>query len=481
MPLASSSSQHLAATTRIGDATGTKRSRRRSSHNVPTISDSACKAMDEAAASSDSVEEQDVQKQQGLKRPRKKRQKSSVASPGHASHEQPMGKKTNTRRNLAAPIDWSDRWWETQKMPVDLVQAISLCKETKSSRSHTDPCPVLSHVSSKISKLGIHWIHGLKCFYCVDHSRLIPGDGFRCHFGGRIHQQAFPGTTRYIFFTASAFHLAICYPDMQNQSYEQLKCSLPTQLPQPLPLNEGSHSFEQRYKCTYINPQSHKACSTWVSINKSRGAKVSELRRHTSQTHQVVLKEDIPISPQWTQQVGVGQGSGANGNFHYFTFPETFLPLTQELIPVFSTVDHAAPLTDTWAASLGWEDYINQLIQVSMPDSVLGSHQKVVKKLRDLVSLPNHYRVSVSNQLQKILEHGLLHSNRLNLSYLEDAATWVSLMHSSFQNHFKHGGCVQQSPLCNQSLILGCAYPTTGRNHFSPLPRKGSITSTEKL
>ena len=443
MPLASSSGR-LAASTEVGEATGNKRPRRRSSHNVPVISDSARKAMDGEDASSGSVEEQDVRKQQ---RPKKKRQKATVASPGHASHKQPKEGKTKERRNLTAPIDWSDSWWETQKMPDNLGQAISLCKETKSSRSHTDPCPVLLHISSEISKLGVHWIHGLKCFYCIDHSRLVPGDGFRCHFGSGLHPKNFPGTTRYIFFTTSAFHLAACYPNMQNQSYEQLKCSLPTQLPEPLPLalNDDGHSFQQRYKCTYVHPHTHEACSAWVAVNKGKGADVTELRRHTTNIHKTVLKEDLPIYPQWTQKVGVGQQFGTNGNFHYFTFPESFLPPTQGPKPVFSVVDHAAPLTDNWATSLGWEDYINQLIQVSKPGSELGSREKVVKKLRDLVSLPNHHRVSVSNGVQKILEHGLLFSNRLNLSYLEDAATWVSLMHPAFRDHFKHGGCVQQS------------------------------------
>jgi hypothetical protein len=175
-------------------------------------------------------------------------------------------------------------------------------------------------------------------------------------------------------------------------------------------------------------------------MNKGKGDSSSELKRHIK-THDKVLEVDFPPAfPQWTQLVGVGQGYGSSGSNHYFTFPETYQPLAEKSHqPVFATVDHAAPSTDTWAASLGWEDYISQVTPR------FRSHQKVVDKLRDLVSLPSHHRISTSRGLKKILEHGLLFSNRLNLSYLEDAATWVSLMHSSFRDHFRHGGCAQIS------------------------------------
>lgn len=384
-----------------------------------TLSDSGDEASDEADVSSDSTEESDRQQRSGT---RNKRQKL-MAHPNHS--KPPMEGKVGQRRKLTAPIDWSDRWWETQKMPTALAEAIKQCKETKCTRSHTDPCPVLAHISD----FGARWSRALKCFYCIDHSRLVPGDGFRSHFGGSLHPWTIPGTTRYIFLTVGAFHLADCYPDMRYQSYEKLKLSLPAQLPERLPLKEDSDSFQKRYKCPYTT------CDAWVAVNKGKGAPESELRRHVK-THDKILEDFPPVSTQWTQLVGVGQGYNLNGSNHYFTFPETYQSLTQNNPkPVFSIVNLAAPSTDTWAVSLGWEDYINQIIPM------LGSRQKVVDKLRDLVSLPSRRRISACTGLTNILERGLLISNKLNLSYLEDAATWVSLMHASFRDQFKHGRC----------------------------------------
>jgi len=65
-----------------------------------------------------------------------------------------------------------------------------------------------------------------------------------------------------------------------------------------------------------------------------------------------------------------------------------------------------------------------------------------MEKLHDLVTLPSPHHVSVSVGPVKILEHGLLVSNKLNLLYLEDAAIWVSLAPRSFRAHFAHGVCV---------------------------------------
>jgi hypothetical protein len=420
-------SRHLTTATEVGNAVGKKRPRRqlqRSQIDV-TLSDSGDEASDEADASSDSTEEPDRQQQSG-RRPNKRQKLMAHPLKSRKSHKSSKEGGVNARRELTTQIDWSDDWWETQKMPADLVEAIKHCKETKCTRSHTDPCPVLLH----ISHFGARWSHALKCFYCIDHSRLVPGDGFRSHFGGRLHPMAILGTTRYIFLTASAFHLADCYPEMRNQTYEKLKLSLPVQLPERLPLKEDSDSFQKRYKCP------DTTCDAWVAVNKGRGAPVSELRRHVK-THDKILDNDFPpVSPQWTQLVGVGQGYHLNGSTHYFTFPETYRPSTKNAHkPVFSIVDLAAPSTDTWPVLLGWEDYINQIAPK------LGSRQKVVEKLRDLVSLPSRRRISVFTGLTKILERGLFISNNLNLSYLEDAATWVSLMHKSFRAHFGHGGC----------------------------------------
>jgi hypothetical protein len=84
--------------------------------------------------------------------------------------------------------------------------------------------------------------------------------------------------------------------------------------------------------------------------------------------------------------------------------------------------------------ALGREEYIDRITEA------LGSCQKVVKNLHDLVMLPSlHHYISMAVGLLKILEHGLLFSIKLNLSYLEDATTWVSLMHGPFCAHFAHG------------------------------------------
>lgn len=414
---------------------GQKRPRRQPQHSrdVSTLHGSSYDASDEGDESSN-TEELDHQQQSS-----RKRLKSTAYHNRGKEHKPPTKAKAHSRRDLAALIDWNDRRWEKQKVPADLVASINSCAETKGTRSTTDPCPVLS----LLAPFGVRWSHSLNCFYCFDHSRLVPGDGFRGHFGGRVHPMAIPGTTRYIYLTVSAFHLAECYPSMRNQSYDGLKLSLPAQLQEPIQLNSGSDTVQMRYKCPYAT------CDVWMAVNEGRGAPVSELRRHVK-THDNILKKDFPtVSAQWTQLVAVGQGW--NGITHVFTFPDNYRPLTENVDKtVFSTVDLAAPSTDTWATSFGWEDYIDKLIPK------FGSRQKAVVKLRDLVSLPSASRISGSTGLVNLIERGLLVSNKLNIAYLDDAVNWVSLMHPSFRSHFGQGRCAQDSRLSRYRMYSSC-------------------------
>ena len=330
--------------------------------------------------------------------------------------------KLYCRKKLDTPIDWNDHEWETQKLPADLLQSIECCKKTKSTRPWSDPCPVLSLFKE------IGWSDALKCLFCIVHARLVPGDSFRSHFGGRLHPGAIPGSTRYMFFTASAFHLVECYPDIEHQSYEKLKSRLPYQLQEPLPL-KGDGLLQPRYKCPA------DACSTWVAVTKKKGAPDTELRRHIKMVHNQILDNFPPVSPQLTQQVAVGSGLKLNGSYHCFTILDAHQYPTQHVYdPVFSTPNLAAPSTDKWAESLGWEAYVHEIA------IKLGSRLKAVEKLRDLVSLPNLRRISTCTGSSKALEHGLFISNKLNLSYLEDAAIWVSRMPPSVCLHFRHGG-----------------------------------------
>jgi hypothetical protein len=297
---------------------------------------------------------------------------------------------------------------------------------------------------------------------------------------------AIPGMTRYRFLTASAFHLAECYPDIRNQTHQKLKHLLPTLLQEPIALKEDSNTLQIRYKCPLID------CAIWVAMNKGRGGPETELQRHVK-THNKVLENDFPsVTPQWTQLVGVGRGIGGkghteNGSNHYFTFPDTFRsPIESTNEPGFLTIDHTAPSTDTWAASLGWDAYIDQLTPS------FGSREKAVEKLRDLVALPSARHVSAAVGLVKILEHGLLISNKLNMSYLEDAAIWVSLADSSFSAHFAHGGCVNVSVLCGQvysdfksgkshsSHSLSMHNTIATENHLLPLKALSSGQSTTR-
>ena len=87
------------------------------------------------------------------------------------------GVGVNMRRVLTTSINCSDDGWEMQNIPADLAEAINLCKETKCTSLHTDPCPVLLH----LLHFGAHWSHVLECFYCLDNSQLVSGNGF-VHF-----------------------------------------------------------------------------------------------------------------------------------------------------------------------------------------------------------------------------------------------------------------------------------------------------------
>ncbi|KAI9444417.1 hypothetical protein BJY52DRAFT_1194328 [Lactarius psammicola] len=414
--------QHAATVTEAGNVAGKKRPRRQS-RVAPALTDGGDEAPDGADVSSDSQ-----------RRGRNKRPKLMARPKGSEGRKPPTKRKVQARRNLEVPIDWSDDSWEKRGMQKELAEAIERCKKSKSTGLDANPCPVLS--LTQLSEAS--WSPELRCFICLDHFRLVPGNSFRRHFGGRLHPGPVPGGTRYDFFTASALHLGRCYPNIQNQSYEGLKDSLPTQLPAPL-LEKESTCLE-RYKCPV------GTCGAWVAANKQKGAPVSELRRHVKDTHKGILENYPPVSPQWTQLVGVGDGNNLNGGTHCFTFPEAYQGphATKPQKPAFASISHAALHTDTWAVSLGWEDHIEQIA------TKLGSRQSATDKLRDLVSLPSLHRISMCTGSTKIIEEGLLLSNRLNIRYLEDAATWVSLMHSSFRDHFRHGGKKPFQPFANK-------------------------------
>ncbi|KAH9988507.1 hypothetical protein BJV77DRAFT_964401 [Russula vinacea] len=191
--------------------------------------------------------------------------------------------------------------------------------------------------------------------------------------------------------------------------------------------------------CSWEAQKMHPGCTDWVAVNKGRGAPDLELRRHIKDKHAKMLEDLSSVSlPQWTQLVGVGKGYnilGGKGSGHYFIIPDSFQPPTEniEKLPLL-TSDPAAPSTDKWAASLGWE------VNLEESSRKFGSHQKVVNKLQDLVALPSLRWVSTAVGLSEILERGLLSSNKLNLSYLEDAAIWVSQLHGPFRAHFSTGG-----------------------------------------
>jgi hypothetical protein len=253
-------------------------------------------------------------------------------------------------------------------------------------------CCCWSLVRLNNSSFGLHWDNVIKCLYCIDHSRLIPGDDFHSHFGSSFHPKMFAGTTRYVFLTASAFHLADCYPEIRNQSCDILKASLPTMLQEPIVLKEGDASaLRLRYKCPY------ETCDVWIALKhlpKVRAA--ATCAKITWQEPREPLSTCFPmVDPaRW-----FGKGFNASDSTHYFVFSDTFKPPAEGMAkPVFPTVNLTAPSTDTWPALLGWESYIDKL------SLKFGLHQKAADKLRDLVMPPNADRISASSDLLKMLE-----------------------------------------------------------------------------
>ncbi|KAH8989996.1 hypothetical protein EDB92DRAFT_1816971 [Lactarius akahatsu] len=173
--------QHTTTTTEVGTNTVGKKQPRQLL--APTHSDSGEKAPDEAdEASSDSTDGPNLQQQQH----HNKHQKFMPHPKGHDSQKLPGEKKPQIRNKITAPINWSDlgsdssKVWSKKKISIDLVKAIEGCKGTKSTCPHADPCPVFS----LLSKSGVSWSNVLKCFYCIEHSLLVPGDNFCSHFSG---------------------------------------------------------------------------------------------------------------------------------------------------------------------------------------------------------------------------------------------------------------------------------------------------------
>jgi hypothetical protein len=214
---------------------------------------------------------------------------------------------------------------------------------------------------------------------------------------------------------------------IKHQSTTTIKCALPAQLPKPLPFCRST--VKQRFKCPIDD------CDVWVHINSSKGRDTADIIRHLKVHTNASINSEF-LLPEWTQLVEIGTGRCTKkGAIHYFTFPTTFNPSldgSPALMPAFMAVDQAAPSTDIWAAEMGWEEYLDGLSRKS------GSQSKTVAKLLDLVSLPSKARVSACTGPAKLLEQGLLASNKLNLMYLQDGAMWVSLMHPTIRARFAH-------------------------------------------
>ncbi|KAF8875582.1 hypothetical protein BD779DRAFT_1678187 [Infundibulicybe gibba] len=148
-------------------------------------------------------------------------------------------------------------------------------------------------------------------------------------------------------------------------------------------------------------------------------------------------------TPQITQLVQIGSGKGkcaaGTGDTHCFVLPHTYTPPVTDIPPpipeLLSIVkaDQSAPMGQTWAQELGWEEEIVTLARQ------MGTREKAIEKLLDLVALPCKKRVEqCTDDVSRAVERGLLLSNQLNLRYLRDGAQWVAGMHAAVRGHFSY-------------------------------------------
>jgi hypothetical protein len=348
-----------------------------------------------------------------------RRYNSHATSFGNPSGFQKAPRNHPKRRATVEIVDWDDETsWGTKNLPQSLVDLIKHCGETKHARPDIESCPVLG-------LFELTWIAALGSIACLKHNRIIPGNDILNHL--KAHPGSYPGSVRRNVFMAAIFHVVNCHPTIKRQSTMTIKCALPAQLPEPLPFCRNT--IKQRFKCPI------GGCDAWAPINSSKGRDTADIIRHLK-VHTNASINSESLLPKWTQLVEIGTGRHTKGGaIHYFTFPATFNPFLEgspASMPSFMTVDQAAPSTDIWAAEIGWEEYLDRLSLKS------GSRSKIVTKLLDLVSLPSKARVSACTGPTKLLEQGLLASNKLNLAYLQDGVTWVSLMHPTIRARFAH-------------------------------------------
>lgn len=309
-------------------------------------------------------------------------------------------------------------------LPSELMTLFKACSDKRSMASAPSPPPSCLCPLS----FGLEWNEDISCFLCTQHSRLIPGDYIWQHLS-KAHKQKYVGITRATVFKAALSHIMGCYPLIKNQSTTHVKGGLPAQLATPLPL--PACELTMRYKCPVMS------CPKWIHKNKGRGSPEAEYNRHM--TCHTAAKENTSCHlaiAQWTQLVDIGAGRSKlnklSGDTHCFTFPSISqtLPVSTSL---FATVDHTAPSTQSWAVSLGWEEYVKSLALQ------LGSRQKAVTKLQDLVALPSKKRIlKITNSTMMALEEGLLLSNKLNQTYMKAGVKWVNDNHRLVSAQFSY-------------------------------------------
>jgi hypothetical protein len=333
-------------------------------------------------------------------------------------------------RKLDEPLSWEEilAWGSetSPHLPSELEGLLKVCEETKNMRPASESCPCLQLIS-------LRWCEVLGSMFCEEHFRLVPGNYIWKHVG-RSHTFTHGGITKATFLKAVLYHAVRCHPAIKDQSTPDVKSRLPVQL--EAPLSHRPRDLLMRYKCPLIG------CPTWTHQNNSRGSFDAEHIRHfkTHTAQERASCSSITVVAQWTQMVEIGSGKGKShdtrGDKHYFTFPSTFEPSMAAGIPrasSFTVVDLAAPSTQNWPTALGWEDYISTLARGS------SSRVKIVEKLRDLVALPSKARVEkCRDEVTMAVERGLLLSNALNLTYMQDGVMWVNGMHSMIRARFSH-------------------------------------------
>lgn len=395
----------------------------------------------------------------GLQRPPKRKRQKVAPSLCENNEEESEGEvsssfrrpskqaKSNSKqpvRALSKQMDW-DKMASRLKnvgenkfsLPPDIIALLHECRDINNGEPVRPGvlCPLLA-------KFDLTWEASLQCIRSrLLDGRLLPGD-YLLNFL-KDNTKRFQNATKNNVLRTVIYHLALCYPTIKTQVSGTFWKLLPTALEVPLSQDFLRSTVMERYRCPYVGCEAVVAKSSGTN-GRNSVKPTDDLKKHM-QTHddnnKITSQELLKVPLQATQLIKIGPGKRLSTEdesmkyIHYFDVPASSLPGNPMALPKLSKDlmrhDPIAPSTDTWQKDLGWTDFLTEYAD---PKGTVT--RSWAARFQDLLALPSKDRAATLNGHERLLELGLLRSNKLNVEYLDDGATWASRAPLSMKDHF---------------------------------------------